>query len=456
MPYYKRESEVLVLSAATTSPGTGWVATTVQTAMNYARTNGLTLVLLSGIFSTGALTVDTATGGGQKLTMRAAVAGAATLRFTSGSHLLQVNGINDVRVSGVVFDGQNAAISDGSNQAGLVRFQNCTGFQLTGCKVTRSTKTGVVALVGAQGTIADCAIDNCSVGVLVYNSRVTVARNRITTCSNNGVYVWREPAGGGVEYDGSTIIDNIIDGIATAGGGTGQNGNGIVVYRAVGVKASGNTISNVQYSCIRFNASGAAQITGNHCVSARECSIFVEATAPGLNLDGAVVADNIIEQAGDGIKVVNLGLYSDGIARRIAISSNHIRHITKNTINDPGYSPTISNACGIQVEGLCVLTGNMIEDAAGFGIVLGTNEATYDLLATGNLVHASVTGIGYSNNGSAGRISIVGNVVSGSTNGSIVPVAFNGANFYRVGSTDVANTADSQTGNVYVGNNRGY
>lgn len=456
MTYYKRESETLVLSAAGTSPGTGWVATTVQNAMNYARTNGLTLVLLSGVFSTGALNVDTATGSGKTLTMRAAVAGAATLRFTGGSYLLQVNGIHDVSISGVAFDGQNAAISDGSNQAGLVRFQNCTGFNLAGCKVTRSTKTGVVALAAARGTVAECAIDNCSVGVLVYNSRVDVIHNRIITCSNNGVYVWREPAGGGVQYDGSTIIDNVIADIATAGGGTGQNGNGIVVYRALGVKASGNTISDVQYSCIRFNASGAAQITGNHCISARECSIFVEATTPGLNLDGAVLADNIIEQAGDGIKVVNLGLYSDGIARRIAISSNHIRHITKNTINDPGYSPTITNACGIQVEGLCVLTGNMIEDAAGFGIVLGTNEATYDLLATGNLIHASVTGIGCSNNASAGRISIVGNVVSGATNGSIVPVAFNGASFYRVGSTELANTADSQTGNVYVGNNRGY
>ncbi|GEO83394.1 MULTISPECIES: TIGR03808 family TAT-translocated repetitive protein [Alphaproteobacteria] len=455
MTYYKRESEVLVLSAASSSPGTGWVSTTVQNAMNYARTNGLTLVLLSGIFLTGALTVDTATGGGQKLTMRAAVAGAATLRFTGGSYLFQVNGINDVSVSGVVFDGQNTTIGDSSNQAGLVRFRACSGFAFDGCKVTRSTKTGVVALIGAQGTIADCAIDNCSVGVLVYNSRVEVARNRITACSNNGVYVWREPASG-VEYDGSTIIDNIIDDIDTAGGGTGQNGNGIVVYRAVGVKACGNTISNVQYSCIRFNASGAAQILGNHCISARECSVFLEATGPGLNLDGAVIANNIIEQAGSGINVVNLGLYSDGISRRVTISSNHIRGITKNTISDPGYSPTVSIASGILVEGLCVLTGNMIEGAAGFGILLGTNEATYDLLATGNLVHASTTGIGYSNNASAGRISIVGNVVSGATNGSVVPVAFNGVSYYRVGSTDLANTADSQVGNVYVGNNRGY
>lgn len=451
--YYKIDDDAVVLSPASNSPGTGWISGTVQTAINAARTNGRPLFVLQGSYATGPLTVDSSVAGSCEIQ---AVEGDATFAFSGGAYLLKVNGIANVRISGMIFDGQNASITDSSQQAGLVSFANATNFSLKDSIVTNSTQSGVVARDGALGTIGQCVVSNCSIGIQSYNSQISAISNTISSCSNNGIVVTRVPPSGSSAFDGSVLSKNMISNISTAAGGTGQNGNGIDVYRAIGVKTEGNTIFTTQFSSIRYNASGQCQIIGNFCYGARECSIFIEATTSGLDLIGGMVSNNIVQQCGDGIKVVNSG-GSQGVARRIVVSGNVVTDVQKNTINDAGYVPTASNACGIQVEGTCAVTGNIVENAAGFGIVLGTNAAAANLLATGNIVSVSPVGIGFSNDGGAGQTSIQSNMVTGSNNGSITPVyLMSNGNFARSGTSDLGNTPTSQVGNVFVGNNRSY
>lgn len=130
----------------------------------------------------------------------------------------------------------------------------------------------------------------------------------------------------------------------------------------------------------------------------------------------------------------------------------------KRTINDPGYIPTVSNAGAITVEGACVVSANIIEGAAGLGIVAGTDAATQDLNVNGNLVLFSNIGIGFGSSSSYGQIVISGNQVRGASGGAIVPVFLNSSgNFLRVaGSTDYGNQYDAQISNAFLGNNRSY
>jgi hypothetical protein len=55
-----------------------------------------------------------------------------------------------------------------------------------------------------------------------------------------------------------------------------------------------------------------------------------------------------------------------------------------------------TGAQGIVAEGSCNLVGNSIESAEHAGIILGTNDGSTDLTASGNFIHSCPMGIGYS------------------------------------------------------------
>jgi hypothetical protein len=170
-----------------------------------------------------------------------------------------------------------------------------------------------------------------------------------------------------VTGNGSIVSENNINGIQS-GSGTGQNGNGILVFRAVAVTITANTISGCQYSAIRCNGGGDFVIQGNNCYGSREMAIFIEAPTAGIDLNGAVVSGNIIDTAGNGIAVANSGTGGQGTAKSVTITGNRVTNIIHQTINDPGYVPTVSIAYGIYAEGAAVISGNLVDGAAGIGI----------------------------------------------------------------------------------------
>ena len=84
-------------------------------------------------------------------------------------------------------------------------------------------------------------------------------------CGDNAILVWRSAVG----EDGTIITANRIERITAKSGGSGQNGNGINVFRAGSVMVSNNRITDCAFSAIRSNSGSNCQMIGNSCARSR-------------------------------------------------------------------------------------------------------------------------------------------------------------------------------------------
>ncbi|NTG51667.1 TIGR03808 family TAT-translocated repetitive protein [Agrobacterium rhizogenes] len=470
MTFYQKILDDRIIGInASSSPGTGWTTVaSFPTMVTNARAQNLPLYLRPGTYPSLQIDVLTSTGSGNPLTLTAEV-GTATIQLSgSAPYLFKANGVNNIDISNVIFDGNNVALTDSSQTAGLLHFSGSgiTNFNIRNCDINNSTAAGISCDSGANGKITDNRIYNCDTGVFSIDCTVYVQRNRVTYCNNNGIIIWTSSING----NSSEISDNYIDTIKNNAGGTGQFGNGVGIYRAYNVKILNNTIFNCNYSAIRLNASGNSHVVGNYCYNLRETAIFMEAPGAGENLDGGVVANNIVNTAGTGILVVNSGLYGDGISRRVTVIGNQVSNLVRNHIPEEG---GYTSAIGILVEGSCNVVGNNIENAARCGIVLGTNNASTDLTASGNFVHSCPLGVGYSANSSATGTLISSNLISNYTvpsgpsdpnypySGAIVSVSYNGTDYQRDApgggaNTDYGNSTQTTVGPLTVGVNKAH
>lgn len=444
----------VVLQTAATSPGSGWVSiANVQAAFNQARSAGLPLFIQPGTYPTTEITVNSSNGNGQPICV-SAIPGTVTLQLTSGNNLLNINGIQSCRIENIYFNGNNVTFSNLSTSSALITLNNAMYTKIFNCQIYNSVACGIYASNNAINTIRDCLIYNCSYGIWTLDSFSRIDANTIQNCSNNGIMVWTSAVAG----NNSIISNNLITSI-NSGSGTGQNGNAIEVFRAIAVNVIGNQISGCQYSAIRLNGGGDAIIIGNNCYGSRETAIFLEAPTSGTNLNGGVICANMVDTAGNGISVANSGEPGEGTARSVAITGNRVTGIVHQTINDPGYIPTVSIAFGISVETACVVAGNLVDTAAGIGINIGHNAASGNTNTTGNLVLNAPIGIGYSAQSGAGNIVISSNEVQGATSGGIISCVYNDTTdtlSVAPGATDYGNQYDAQEGIAFVGNNKSY
>lgn len=467
--FQKSLDNLIVITQAASSPGTGWSAVAdLQSAINNARSSAKPLQLLAGIYTTSQISVDTASGSGNPLELFAEQ-GTATVRLTgAAAYLLNVNNVHDVVIRDINFDGNNQIIN-GSGVAGLIRFDgpNATDFVISGCNVSNSTKAGIVAVSQARGRITDNRIGNCLNGIYTVDCQVLIKDNSLSTMNDNGILVWNSSLGG----NGSLVANNTINWVGNTSGGTGQYGNGILVYRAGNVKISENTIFNTKYSAIRLNAASNCHVVNNYCWNLREAAIFIEAPGAGENLGGGIISGNNIHTAGLGIAVANSGLYGDGITDRCVVSNNNLYNMIDNIIDDPGIPASHTTGRGITVENNSIVTNNVIENTAGAAIGLGVNDAAKSIMATGNLINDCPMGIGYSANGSSSSILVSSNIIRGYRNitnvsdpnygisGAIVSYSFDGTYFKRdkSGSSpniDYGNAMQTSSGSLTVGMNR--
>src|SRR5690606_26608693 len=144
------------------------------------------------------------------------------------------------------------------------------------------------ALRKVSGTVSDCKIHNMGeAGLMSLDAGgLTLAHNAVMDCGNNGIHVWRSAPGD----DGSLILANCIARIGAKSGGSGQNGNGINVFRAGNVIASNNQITECIFSAIRGNAAGNIQMIGNACRTLGEVALYAE-----FAFEGGVIANNLID-----------------------------------------------------------------------------------------------------------------------------------------------------------------
>lgn len=206
---------------------------------------------------------------------------------------------------------------------------------------------------------------------------LTISTNTVSHCGDGGILVYRWEAG----EDGTQIVSNRVSQISAKSDGTGQNGNGINVFRGSDITIANNKISDCAFSAIRANAASNVQILGNSCLRSGEVAVFVE-----FGFQGAVVSNNLIETAASGISITN---FNDG--GRLAVCANNLlRDITG---PGPYEEPLAELGVGIAAEADTIVTSNTVESASRYGLVLGWGPYMRNLIASQNLVRHAPVGI---------------------------------------------------------------
>jgi uncharacterized secreted repeat protein (TIGR03808 family) len=323
------------------------------------------------------------------------------LEFADKDDFILADGADGVVLEGLVIDGAYQALKQ-DEDSGLVALANCKGIRLRDLEVTRSSANGIV-VHGCSGSIADCTVTNVMQSAIrsVDAAGLEIVHNAVADCANNGIQVWRSEPG----EDGSIVSANRIARIRADGGGTGQNGNGVNVFRAGGVLVSGNRINDCAYSAVRGNAASGIQILANNCARLGEVALYAE-----FGFEGALIANNLVDTAATGISVTN---FNDG-GRLSVVQGNLIRRLFRRE-----QEPEDKRGHGITVEADTVVTGNVVEGAPTAGLAIGWGAYMREVVATSNIIRLSRVGILVSSDPGAGACLLANNMISGSRDGAI-------------------------------------
>ncbi len=325
------------------------------------------------------------------------IPGRSRIISASGKPVLRIATSEPVVISGVSFDGA----AKGNEQA-LIEAQRATDLLVTSCQFSNTPGTAI-QLEGSGGRITGNRFSG--IGRTAIFSRdakgLVISENTITDIGNNAIQVWTsEPA-----EDGTIVCNNHIARVDYTDGGTGQNGNGVIIFRAGNVIVEANRISDCAFSGVRNNSGANCHIANNSISRMGEVAIYCE-----FAFEGAVVSGNIIDDTGLGISITNL----DKGGRLASVANNVVRRC-----KGPGTLKETSGT-GIHTEGDAVITGNVVEDVRDSGLSLGWGPHSRTLMATGNIVRKAKNGITFSMTQGADVVMITGNRITGATGASII------------------------------------
>lgn len=329
--------------------------------------------------------------------------------FGTGSSTVLVQTSRKPVISGQALDA--TAIEDlaiegmqpqASNARGLIEIQASRDLQIRNVSI-RNSAAHAMFLERCGGIVSNCRIAGAAqAAIFSIDARggLEISHNTISDCGNNGILVWRSNIG----EDTTLVAMNRIDRIAAKDGGTGQNGNGINVFRANGVIVTSNRISDCAFSAVRANSASNIQILSNSVARMGEVALYAE-----FAFEGAVISANLVDGAATGISVTNF----DHGGRLAVIQGNLIRNLAfhKGASEPGGY--------GISVEADASVTGNTIENAPAAGIQIGWGRFCRDLAVTGNVVRNCPIGIAVAGDAKAGSALIATNMISGASRGAI-------------------------------------
>lgn len=397
----------------------------LQNAIDMAAGARVPLVLGPGTYRAGDLRLPS---GGQIVGVR----GATRIIFTDGPSLISANQCEHIGLTGLVLDGGGRKLPDGR---ALVHLSNCRATRITDCEIVRPGGHGIV-LQAVEGEVTGSTVTGAANTAIhsIDALGLVIARNTVREAGNNGIQVWRTKPGD----DGTLVLDNRIEDISARAGGSGQNGNGINVFRAANVVVKGNRIRGCAFSAVRGNAASNLQIVGNNCTALGEVAIYAE-----FAFEGAIIASNVIDGAAIGVSVTN---FKEG-GRFAAVQGNVIRNLLPK--RPAGTDPDDVAGVGIGVEGDTAVTGNVIENAPTAGILLGFGQYLRDVTVTGNVVRQSRVGIGVSVTKGAGTAVIADNLISGVEQGAIV-----GMEGKRPVTGDLAKNGADQFAQLAISGNR--
>ncbi len=353
------------------------------------------LRLPAGTFTTPGLKI----GGSIRLE---GIAGRTRIVSENGGPVLVILDTEDVTVSGITFEGTDVPPTDDNRGAALVMARNVQGLVIESCKFISSRLAGLRLEASSGRIVYNQFADIEDAGLLALDSRgLEISGNHLHGIGNNGIQVWASQA----NEDGTIVSNNRIERVNANGGGTGQNGNGINVYRAGNVMIAGNRISDCAFSAVRNNSGSNCQITGNSISRTGEVAIYCE-----FAFEGAVVSSNLIEDVAFGISITN---FNEG-GRLAVIANNVVRNVKG------GGTLEYTSAIGIAAEADAQVTGNVIENASDTGISLGWGQYCRNLSATSNTIRNCGRGISFSVSPGAGPVTITNNRIAGAKTASII------------------------------------
>jgi len=367
----------------------------LQEAINAAAGSRVPLFFPPGVYRAGDLVLPS----GANLV---GIAGASRITLGYGASLAASSRAEQVTLYGLTFEGNSRPLPE---QRGLLTIRNTRAFVMRDCAVLSAGGTGLL-LEGADGEVSN----NVFTGALkaaVFSLNATglaIRNNTIRNAGNNGILVWRSEKGD----DGTIVSGNRIEDIAAKDGGSGQNGNGINIFRAANVIVSDNRIRNCAFSAVRGNAASNLQVRGNSASSLGEVAIYSE-----FDFEGAVIANNTIDGAALGISVTN---FNHG-GRLAVVQGNLIRNLVT---RGKAFVDQEARGIGIGVEADTIVSGNVVEKAPVAGIWLGWKEYLRDVSVTGNIVRQSRIGIAVQVSKGAGSALVADNLISGTTMGAIL------------------------------------
>ena len=366
----------------------------LQRALDQAARTRAPLVLAPGVYRAGDLNLPA---GAHLIGVR----GATRLVLTHGPSLLSTEGGDSVTLSGITFEGGGQPLPQ---NRGLVHFTAAKGLRIVDCTIIGTGANGI-ALERCDGSVSTNTITDAGDNAVfcVDNTGLIINGNTIRNSGNGGIRVWQSVK----RHDGSIVADNTIEDTAARSGGTGENGNAINVFRAADVIVRNNTIRRAAFSAIRGNASSNIQIIGNNCAELKETAMYAE-----FDFEGAIVADNVIYTAENGIAITN---FNNG-GRLATVHGNLLRNIGVRRPDNPPEGAGV----GIGVEADTAVTGNVIENAPYAGIRLGFGPYLRNVTAVGNVVRDAGIGIAVSVVQGAGAAAISGNVIENAKRGAIV------------------------------------
>ncbi len=326
--------------------------------------------------------------------------GETTLRLVRGPSLFTAAGARDVTLQGLTLDGQG--IKPGGDGA-LLDFNAVSGLTIADCVIVNAG-VNAVALTQCTGTVSGNTFRNSADNALFsLDGKLTIRGNTIARSGNGGIRIWQSAK----RNDGSIVENNTIEDTQARGGGDGQNGNAINVYRAEGVIVRGNIIRRAAFTAVRGNAASHIVIRNNQCFELGEVAIYSE-----FDFVDATIVDNVIDTAAMGIAVTNM----DQGGHLAVVRGNVIR----NMINKRPQGGPDAYGIGIGVEADTTVSGNTIENAPVMGIVVGAGKYLRDCKITSNIVRDAGIGVGVSVTPGAGKAAITANVFSGIRRGAVV------------------------------------
>ncbi|KKB11646.1 hypothetical protein VE25_11705 [Devosia geojensis] len=354
----------------------------LQAAVDTAAGEGRPLLLPAGTLHARDLTLP------DGLTLQG-VRGRSRLAAWQDGPVAQISGARAVTVNDVDFAGAT------DEDRGLIEVEGSAGIGLYRCAFLDGAGTGLLAR-DSQVVVDDCTFSGLGDAAIhsMDGRGLAVTGCRIRDCGNAGIRIWRSTIG----EDPTIIANNDIRNIDWQGGGNGQNGNGINIFRASGVIVSANRMFDCAFSAVRLNAARNTQVSDNICLTSGEVAIFSE-----FEFSGSVIANNIVDGAAGGISITNL----DRGGQLAVCSGNIVRNIAPFSSVNPDVSPY-----GIYAEAETVITGNTVENVPGRAIAAGYGPFLRNVVISGNMVRKADIGIAVSVVDGTGAVHIANNLLA--------------------------------------------